>query len=301
MTAKGIILLMLVFFSLPLLTALATGIKRFYTQHLDPRVGVGVVTIKGVLYDSSSLVKQLHELFEEKDVKAILLKIESPGSAAGTGQAIHQELQLLKQEHPKPVIALIENVCASGGYYIASAADHIIATGSSTIGSIGSNMPFFFQLHDFIERYDVHYLPVKAGQYKNTTDPFSKRTDQEVELLQGLVDDVYEQFAADIAKNRKLSLPNRAQWAEGKLFTGRQALKLGLIDELGSATTAIKAIKDKAMIEKGKEIRWVKSQQPSKWSKMFSSSADDQDSIFNRIAGRICSFLESRYAGPMVH
>src|SRR6185436_4663869 len=116
--------------------------------------------------------------------------------------------------------------------------------------------PYFFQLRKFIEHFNVDYIPLKAGKYKNITDPFVDITPEETELLQSVLNDSYEQFAADIARNRNLPLSTKNVWADGRVFSGQQALKAGLIDELGSPITATNALKKKAIIEG--DIEWIK-------------------------------------------
>lgn len=258
---------------LQIMPPLVESIQKQYGKYLSPRTKVAVLPISGVLYDSSYCNKQLNAFFKNNEIKAILLKIDCSGSAAGTGQAIQNELIQLKKQYHKPVIALVENVCASGGYYIASACDYIIAPGASLVGSIGVTVPYFFQLRKFIEQFNINYVPLKAGKYKNTTDPFVDITPEETELLQSVLNDSYQQFAADVARNRNLPLSTMSTWAEGKLFSGQQALKLGLIDELGSAFNATNVIKTKAIIEG--DIEWVKPPNKKSFFNLFGT--DDND------------------------
>ncbi len=285
------IFLLLIF--LQIAPGLVLNIKKQYIKFFTPQTQVGVIPIKGVLYDSSSYTKHLNTFFKEPSIKAILLRIECPGSASGTAQALFNEIQMLKKQYNKPIITLVENVCASGGYYIASSTDYIIASGTATVGSIGAYLPAF-QLKEFIEQFKIQYTPIKAGAYKTLTDPFATRTPAETELLQAMTNDIYAQFTQDIATQRKLSLQTIDSWANGKIFTAKQALDLQLIDELGSAYNAIAKIKDKALIDG--EIEWVHPPQESSWAGLFeSSSEDDSSSMFNVMMNRICSFLELKY------
>ncbi len=240
---------------LQLAPSLIQNIKKQYSKLIMPSTRVGVIKLHGQLTHSSWYAKQLHTFFKDNDIKAIVLKIESSGGAAGTGQALSNEILTLKKEYPKPIITLTENMCASGAYYIASATDHIIASGQAVIGSIGSYMPYLFQLQDFIEQYHIGYEAVKAGTYKGMTDPFIPMTNEDRAQLQSVVNDSYEQFIADIAHNRKLPIQTASEWAEGKLFTGKQGFDIGLIDELGSAHQAIAYIKNKKLIDG--DIEWV--------------------------------------------
>ena len=272
---------------------LLKSIKKQYEHYLEPRTQVAVIPIKGILYDSSSYIKLLHKYFKAPNIKAILLKMECAGSASGTGQALYNEIMELKKEYPKPVIVLVENMCASGGYLISCAADHIVAPAMATIGSIGVYLPYLFQLREFMEQYKVHYTPIAAGTYKSTTDPFIDITPEQKELLQSMVNDSYDQFINLVAKSRKLSITSAPEWADGKLFTGKQALKLGLIDEVGSAYNAIKVIKQKAMIEG--EIEWVK-EQPARGllsSLLTGYQPDDNSSLLSSLIQKIYPMLKT--------
>lgn len=268
---------------------------KYYKYLLEARTQVGVITVAGTLYDSSSIVKKFEKFFLNKDIKAILVKMECPGTASGTAQTIFEDIRVLKKDNPKPVIVLVENVCASGGYYIACAADHIVSPGSALIGSIGTTLPYLFNVKGVLEQFKVKYTPIAAGEFKNVANPFVDMSPKETELLQSVVNDSYDQFINDVSVARNLPLASATQWADGKVFTARQALKLGLIDELGGFEQATIALRKKAMFE-GK-IEWV--YPPSKMSiwNFFTGKQenDGQDSFFSSAINRICSCLEQRY------
>lgn len=280
---------------------LMNGVSSFYNRYVEQRTQVGVLPIKGVLYDSSSSVKQLHKYFKDPAIKAILLKIECPGSATGTGHIIFNEIMTLKSEYPKPVIALVENVCASGGYYIASAADHIIASPMAIIGSVGVTTSNFFQLKEFMEQFKIKYVPITAGEYKNSTNPFTTITPEQKRMLQELLDDDYDQFVSDIAQRRNISKESAPQWANGRIFSGRQAFALHLIDELGSWSQAIKVIKNKADIET--EIKWVHPPSKTGIRALLGGDSDDaaDDSIFSRMVNQVFTIAETRYGTHLIH
>ncbi len=273
-----------------ILMQIVPPIMRFivgkYQDTVEHRIAVAVVPVHGLIYDSSSLCKTFRKHFEDNSIRAILIKMECPGSAAGTGQSIFRELKYLKQEYPKPVVVLVENICASGGYNIACAADAIIAPGSSMIGSIGTTLPYIFNVKDLLEQYKIKYTPIAAGAYKNTANPFAEMTDEQKKLLQSLADDSYEQFIEEVSKSRSLQLSDAKIWADGKVFTGRQALKLGLIDALGSISDAIRVIQEKTG-SKGK-INWVHTPQKTTLLRMFFGGGDDQaDDTLYAFLGRM--------------
>jgi protease-4 len=248
------------------------GIRTQYGIFVSPKTHVGVIKIQGDLCHSAWLTKQLHAFFSNNDIKAVLLTIESCGGAAGTGQAVAREILTLKKKYPKPVIALTENMCASGAYYIASATDYIISSGQALIGSIGSCIPHLFQLNDFLQKHAIGYTLIKSGTYKASTDPFVTLNDESKAHLQSVVDNSYEQFIEDIAHNRKLALQNASLWADGKIFTGKQAKELNLVDELGSASQAIAYIKDKQLIDG--DIEWIQAEPEGSFlQRLFNGSA----------------------------
>ncbi len=286
--------LLLLIIIIQFLPAIINMAKRYYTSVTEPRTQVAYLAIKGELSDSTYYVRELKKFFENREVKAILLKIECPGGAAGTSQAIFNEINHFKKEHPKTVVAFVENVCASGGYYVASAADYIIAEPSSFIGSIGSYISYP-QLHDFIEQYKVHWRIIKTGIYKAAGNPMIPTTKEVEQMLQGLSDDTYRQFTHDVALHRtKLSLKNTDEWANGRVFTGYQAMQVGLIDELGSQSTAIAKIKEKESIEG--EIEWVKPTKLSTFAKLFGQEEDSgsSDSLLSKFADSFLNVLIRR-------
>ncbi len=263
------------------------GIKKQYGQYLEPKTKVGVIEISGIIYSSDGYHKILQNYFKDKEIKAILVKIECPGGAAGSAQAIFNEIQQLKKEYPKPIISLVENVCASGGYYVACATDQIITPGTAIIGSIGTSFPYLFKLKELCDYLKIHVESAKAGSYKDMTNPFVDATPQDRVLLQALLDDSYQQFTQDVAAARKLSIATLGTWADGKIFTGRQALELGLIDIVGSAHTAIALIKEKAFIEG--EIEWIHKKAPSGIARLFGQEDEgSSESLASRIF-QVCS------------
>lgn len=275
------------------------SLKKQYAHALEAQTQVGLVTIKGEISDASKHVKYIKKYFEDKNIKAILLKIESPGGAAGSGEAIAHEIAYYKKEHPKPIITLTENICASAGYYIASSTDFIISPPSALVGSIGSCIPYQFKLKDFIEQYKISYNNFRAGEYKATTDPFVSTTPAGDAMLQSVVDDSYNSFIQHVAHHRaSLSLEKAPEWANGRIFTGRQAFHLGLIDEIGFHSQAVKKLKELALITG--EIEWVKPPKPGGIWNVLNGDIDDSDeSLSTKLINSICVALENRYTGKL--
>lgn len=284
-----------IFFIVILLQVAPPLIKSIYTQYsriLEPQTKVAYLEVKGMISDSNYYTKHLRSFFEQADVKAILMKIETGGGAAGTTECIAHEIELLKAEHPKPVVVFVENICASGGYYIACTSDYIFSAPSALIGSIGSAIPYQFKVNELLRKYDIQYIPITAGTYKGATDPFNAENSNDVQMLQKVANDSYANFKEHVIKHRsKLSTGNEKEWADAQIFTGRQALKIGLIDEVGSQTNAIKKIKEMAIIEG--EIEWIKPTKPSSFASLFSNEEESSalhsmvhnlSNIFQRIS-----------------
>lgn len=278
---------------------LLQNLGKQYSKLLAPKTQVGLLKISGMLSDSTHYNKYLNKYFENNDIKAIVLKVDSPGGASGASSAIYNEIQALKKEYPKPVVVLVENMCASGAYYISCAADHIIAPPLATIGSVGVSLAFLFQLKNFINEHKVDHVSITAGKYKNATDPFTDMTPEQKAHLQDLTNDSYKQFTQDVAQARKLSLAKTDEWANGKLFTGRQALKMGLIDELGSAHRATQVVKEKALIEG--DIEWVTVPQQTGLAQMFGGNLpDDEPSLATRFFNGMFAAFENKYTGGIL-
>ena len=289
---KNIFWLLLLLQFAPLLIK---GIKDQYSDLIESKTKVGVVNIKGTIYSAGSVIKDLKKFFENDEIKAILLKVECPGGSSGSCQTIFNEINYFKTLYPhKYVVALVENIAGSGGYYISAAANYIIASPGSLIGSIGAYIqhPNF---KEFIENYKIKYEVVKTGTYKTAGNPLLDLTPEQKAEFQGLSDDIYRQFVRDVSHQRPHLPADIKLWAEGRVFTGEQALSMKLIDEVGSPATVRRVLKDNAHID-GK-IEWVK---PTKklgfLSNLFRDSDDDDSSYISTAVNGICKVLEKRYA-----
>jgi protease IV len=280
---KSIILLLVLLMVLP---SLIKNVGTQYAELIKEKTKIGQISFKKVLKDAQPYIDNLTTLFKDTSIKAIVLKMESGGGAAGTSQTIFNELKALKQKYPKPVIAFVENVCASGAYYIACAADSIIASPSSFIGSIGVyiSQP---ELKDFIEQFKIKYSVIKTGTFKAVGDPFLELTPEQRTMLQTLTDSTYKQFVDDVATHRPKLSKNSSEWAEGKIFTGSQAEHLGLIDKVGSPAMVEQELRERVAIVG--EIEWVKKGEPSYFEQYFSDL--DADSFSSLMAEKIAYII----------
>lgn len=269
------------------------NLKTQYSNIAEHKTKVAVVTIEGTIVNSEKHIKNLKKYFEDKDIKAIVLKLDSPGGVSGSSQDIFYEILALKKEHNKKIITFVQNIAASGGYYIAAATDYIIATPSAFIGSIGSYIAFPI-IKNFIEQFKVHYEIIKSGDYKTAANPFAELTPEQRKMFQGLSDNVYHQFLKDIATQRKLPLDNYKEYGEGIIFTGEQAFELGLIDEIGSHSSVTKALKEQAGID-GK-IEWVQAKtKTNALYSLLSGEDDDKGSEFKALISKIYDAIQHNY------
>jgi protease-4 len=197
---------------------------------------IGVLEISGMVSNERLIIKQIDNFRDDKSVKAIVLRIDSPGGAVGPSQEIHHELKKLAQE--KPVIVSFGSVAASGGYYLAMAGERIFANPGTITGSIGVVMSFP-DYQELMGKVGIKSEVIKSGPYKDLGSASRDMTDDERSLLQELIGDVHLQFVAAVSEGRNIPVAELAPYVDGRIFTGRQALEIGLIDELGSFNDAV--------------------------------------------------------------
>lgn len=277
-------------FFLQLAPPMLKALKKQYYELLKDKTKIGKLKISGAITDSEPHVENLKKLIEEKEVKAVLLKIESPGGSAGPSYALYNEILKLKEKHPDiPIVMLTEGICASGGYYIACAADYLIASRTALVGSIGAYIAFP-ELNRFIEQLKVDYKIVKSGKYKAAGNPFKDLTEEEQAYFQELTNNIHKQFTKDVLERRPKITTDITQIAQGQVFTGNQALDLGLIDEVGSLEAAIKIIRKKASFEN--EIDWVTISKASNlWDMVTGNTNTSSKSIFSSFLSEIAKTI----------
>ena len=214
---------------------------------------VAVVDITGVITKSDETIKLIHAYRDDSSIKAIVVRINSPGGSVAPVQEIYSELQKID----KPIVASMGGTAASGGYYIACAADTIMANPGTLTGSIGVIMQFT-RLKGLYDKIGLEHQVIKSGEFKDTGSPFRELTEAEQVVLQSTVDDVYNQFVDTIFEARKslLSRSEILELADGRIFSGQQALNSKLLDQLGNLPEAIEAAGKLANIDgKPKVVR----------------------------------------------
>jgi protease-4 len=200
---------------------------------------VAVVEIEGIIVDGTAAVRELREHAENPSIKAVVLRVNSPGGVVAPTQEIFAAIQRARKAG-KPVVATLGAVAASGGYYVAAAADRIYANPGTLTGSIGVVMQMA-NLEGLLKKVGVEYVVVKAGAYKDVGSFARTMSPEERKMLQALLDDVYAQFVDAVAEGRGLERKEVLAFAEGRIYSGQQALTLKMVDEMGGFEDAVEA------------------------------------------------------------
>ncbi len=199
---------------------------------------VAVVEVEGLIVDAQQVVRELEEHGEDPSIRALVVRIQSPGGVVAPTQEIYEAIRRLRDKR-KPVVASMGAVAASGGYYLAAAADHIVANPGSLTGSIGVIIQLA-EIEGLLKKVGVRYEVVKAGRHKDVGNIARPMTAEERAILQALLDDMYDQFVGAVAQGRGLDRPTVLGLADGRVFSGRRAKELGLVDSLGGLEDAVR-------------------------------------------------------------
>ena len=227
---------------------LAVTVASFMGRPTNFAIGdkIGVIEVFGVIADSRQVIEQLHEFRDNDSVKALVLRIDSPGGGVGPSQEIYDEVKAV--DIIKPVVVSMGSVAASGGYYIAAPAREIIANPGTIIGSIGVIMEFT-NVQELLDKIGLDSVVVKSGEYKDIGSPTRDMTVAEREILQNLIDDVHSQFVESVADGRNMEETVVRSIADGRVFSGRRAMEIGLVDGMGNLQVAIQRAAELAGVD----------------------------------------------------
>jgi protease-4 len=242
---------------------------------------ITLLEIDGPIYDSDDMVRRIKR-FRKSSHKVLLLRLNSPGGAVAPSQEIYTELRRARDEDKKIIVASVSSMAASGAYYIASACNQIVANPGSLTGSIGV-IAKFPDASKLLQKFGVRFETIKSGEFKDTGNFDRPMTPAERRYMQSTIDDVYDQFLGDVAEGRfnafQKTLSKRLgekpekvtmkevkehirQWADGRVFTGRMALREGFVDKLGNYYDAVKVaadlggVKGDPQIHLDRPVRW---------------------------------------------
>jgi protease-4 len=199
---------------------------------------IGVVDLEGVILDPSTVVGQLKKFGEDDSIKAIIIHVNSPGGGVAASEEIYRQVKRLRDEKKKRIVASIETVGASGAYYVSSASNKIFADKGSIVGSIGV-IAQYVNYGELLRWAKLKDITLKAGEFKDTGSPTREMTPAEQAYLQSLIDNMHTQFIQAVADGRHAKPQDIRAIANGKVWTGEQALEMKMIDQVGDFQTAV--------------------------------------------------------------
>jgi protease IV len=231
------LLILLVFSAVLYLYFYKAGLSSGKSRSFSLKDKIGVVNVEGVISDSLEITEQLDDFAKDDSIVAVVLRVDSPGGGVAASQEIYDAVIELRKT--KKVVASMGSIAASGGLLVACAADKIVANPGTITGSISAIMQFA-NFEELLKKVGVKSAVVKSGQYKDIGSPFRDMTPEEKVIVQDLVNDIFNQFVDVIVKERKLPREKVVEIADGRVFSGRRAKELGLVDSLGDMASAAK-------------------------------------------------------------
>ena len=208
---------------------------------------IAVINIDGVIVESDKIVKALDVFNKDVNIKAIILRINSPGGSVSPSQEIYEKINQLKIDKKKPIVTSVSNVAASGGYYIAIGSDLIVANPGSIVGSIGVIMSYPIA-KNLLNNLGIDFNTYKSGEYKDSGSLYRYNTDNDDKYFNEVIEDLHSQFMNEVSLQRNISLNQLKEYAQGQIFTGNQALEIGLVDRIGTFEDALNISKNLANI-----------------------------------------------------
>jgi protease-4 len=197
---------------------------------------IGIIEVQGMIVDSSEFIKQLHEFRDNDRIRAVVLRIDSPGGAVGPSQEMYEEVRKFTQK--KKMVVSMGSLAASGGYYIAAPANMIFANPGTVTGSIGVLMKLS-NIQGLLGKVGLNSFVLKSGKFKDSGSPVRSMTKEDEQILQGVIDSMHGQFVKAVADGRKIPVEEVGRIADGRIFSGEQALRFKLVDRLGNLQDAV--------------------------------------------------------------
>ncbi len=274
----------LLFFLIIFVVIVALSLVATFKDKFSLGDKVALVRVTGIILDSTDVIKELKEYSKDKSVKAIVLRVDSPGGGVAPSQEIYEEILKIKKH--KKVIVSMGSVAASGGYYISAPADRIVANAGTLTGSIGVIMEIP-DVSDLMKKIGVKTQVIKSGRHKDMASVFKSMTPEEKEILQAVLDDVHDQFIRAVSEARGMEFEVVRKLSDGRIFTGRMAKELGLVDELGNLEYAIMLAGKLAGIKGEPEVVYKEEE--------FSFINMLRGDIRNNLVGNIFSGISLKY------
>ncbi len=275
------------------LGTLMTIVLTFFGPSSDLSFGqkIGIIPIEGPIMESQNIVSQMVKFRKNKAIKAIILRIDSPGGGVGPSQEIYREVR--RTIKTKRVIVSMGSLAASGGYYVAAGADKIVASPGTITGSIGVIMQFI-QLKELLKKIGISMEVLKSGEFKDIGSPHREMSEEEKELIQELIIDIQDQFVEAVAEGRNLPVETVREIADGRVFSGARAKELGLVDVLGNFQDAVNLAKKEAGIEGEVDLIYPKRVGPSIWDLILRGATR---AIYESTVKALRTHIEYRWDG----
>ncbi len=251
---------------------------------------VAIVPIEGEIFEARETLEVLHRYADSSMVRAIVMRINSPGGAIGASQEIYEEIQKVRKKSGKPIVASLDNVAASGGFYIAAACDQIIANPGSITGSIGVLLQWM-EIKDLVNWAKMKPQTITTGPLKDTGSPYRDLTDAERAYLQRIALQLHQQFLRAVIAGRKgkITAQELARVADGRVFTGEEALALKLVDRLGNLDDAVTIAAKMAGVRGKPGTIYPRKRKPTLLDLL--SDTTDSESLIDRVVSRRAGFL----------
>lgn len=257
----------------------------YWSRGMSPTWSIGdsvaVVMVEGEIWESRSIVEKLQDYYDDGNVQAIIVRIDSPGGAIVPSQEIYSAILDLRETGTKPIVASMAGLAASGGYYVASACDRIVANEGTVTGSIGV-IAQWLNYEGVLEWARITPVTITSGSMKDMGNPFREMTGEEREYFQALLRQMHQQFidAVLVGRRDKLTRERLEEIADGRVFTGKEAVELGLVDDIGTMWDAVDIASEMAGIEEPHLI-WPRPYTPTLFDMLFGS--EQADSVVNRL------------------
>jgi protease-4 len=252
---------------------------------------IGVINVEGTIVDSEPILNQLVDFKKDKSIKAIVMRVNSPGGGVAPSQEIYREIR--KTIKTKKVVASMGNLAASGGYYIASAANKIVASPGTLSGSIGVIMEFV-QVEELLQKLGVGLEVVKTGEFKDIGSPHRKMSERDKDLITNLIQEIQTQFVEAVARGRNLPVEKVREIADGRILSGARCRELGLVDVLGNFQDAVDLAKQMSGIEGEVTLVYARKAKGRLWELLFD---DATKSAYRAVRNVLQTHVEYRWNG----
>jgi len=288
----AILALFVIGFSLLIITLFSRVTDRTETVTIGSGEKLAVIELRGIIVESDDVVRQLKKHRESGSIKGIVLRIDSPGGGAVASQEMYEEVR--KTRETKPVVVSMGSLAASGGYYVACGASRVVANPGTLTGSIGV-ISEFLQLEDALNKLGIGVKTIKSGTMKDAGSMTRRMTKEDERYFQSLMDDVHHQFINVVETERKLSHTKTISIADGRVFTGRQAVDLDLVDTLGTFEDAVSIAADLCGIKGEPSLVRERKYKPF-WERMFGDVGETLSELKREAFER--PILSYRFVGP---